>query len=129
MTDLHNPKVQEILHSQAFAQVATIGAKGEPQSSPMWFLWDGEYIKLAPLKESNRHKNIKRDPHIAISISDIGNPYVYAEFRGMVEKIEEDPAGASYTALAKRYGSSPYHVGEPRVILSVKIQRIIGQNL
>ena len=42
MADLNNPKVQKILHSKEFAHLATIGPDGAPQSSPMWFLWDGE---------------------------------------------------------------------------------------
>jgi general stress protein 26 len=46
MTDLRKPKVQKILHSKAFAHLATIGPGGEPQSSPMWFVWDGEYLKF-----------------------------------------------------------------------------------
>src|SRR5437899_11404301 len=46
MADLNNPKVQKLLHLKTFAHLATLGAKGEPQSSPMWFLWDGEYIKF-----------------------------------------------------------------------------------
>ena len=98
MVDVQHPKVQKILHSKQFAHVATIRPDGSPQSSPMWFVWDGEYIKIAPLKASKKYANIKRDPRIAISISDVANPYVYAEFRGVVETIEEDPAGAARAA-------------------------------
>ncbi len=46
MADLHNPKVQKILQSKQFAHVATIRPDGSPQSSPMWFVWDGAYLKF-----------------------------------------------------------------------------------
>lgn len=129
MADLNSPKVQKILHSKAFAHLATIGPKGEPQSSTMWFLWDGEYIKFTHTTERQKYRNIKRDPRVAISIADEDDPYIQAEFRGVVEKIEEDPKGDFYNELAVHYGSSGRWRGDPRVIFYVKINRVVGQNL
>lgn len=37
-------KFEDILYSNALANVATIGLKGEPQNNPVWFDWDGERI-------------------------------------------------------------------------------------
>jgi PPOX class probable F420-dependent enzyme len=129
MTDLSNPKVQKILQSKAFAYLATIGPKGEPQSSPMWFLWDGEYIKFTHTTARAKYRNIQRDPRVAISITDPDDPYIYAEFRGAVDHIEEDPTGAFYNTLAEHYGVSFRYRGDPRVILYIKIEHIVGQNL
>src|SRR5438105_1486996 len=106
MADLNNPKVQKILHSKAFAHLATIGSKGEPHSSVMWFLWDGEYIKFSHTTERQKYQNLKRDPRVAITIIDPDDPYIYAEFRGVVERIEDDPTGSISNALAEKYGSS-----------------------
>ncbi len=89
MADLSNPKVQKILQSKAFAHLATIGLDGDPQSSPMWFLWDGEHIKFTHTTERKKYQNVKRDPRVAVSITDTDDPYIYAEFRGRVERIEE----------------------------------------
>jgi len=52
-----------------------------------------------------------------------------AEFRGVVERIEEDPSGVFYETLAKRYGAPWGYPGDPRVILYMKIEHIAGQNL
>ena len=41
----------------------------------------------------------------------------------------EDPAGAFYETLAKRYGALWGYPGDPRVILFMKIEHIAGQNL
>src|SRR2546427_8323079 len=70
MADLNNPKVQKILHSKQFAHLATIGPDGAPQSSPMWFLWDGEYIKFTHTTTRKKYQNIRRDPRVAVSITD-----------------------------------------------------------
>jgi PPOX class probable F420-dependent enzyme len=129
MADLNHPKVQKILQSKALAYLATIGPKGEPQSSPMWFLWDGEYIKFTHTTTRQKYQNIQHDPRVSISIADVDNPYTYAEFRGVVERIEEDPNGAFYNTLAKHYGVPWGYQGDPRVIFYVKVQHIVGQNL
>ena len=104
MADLNNPKVQKILQSKALAHLATIGSNGEPQSSPMWFLWDGEHMKFTHTTDRKKYQNIKRDPRVSISITDVDEPYTYAEFRGVVERIDEDPDGAFYNTLAEHYG-------------------------
>ncbi len=129
MTDLQNAKVQKILHAKGFAHLATIGPDGAPESSPMWFLWDGEHIKFTHTTNRKKYHNIQRDPRVAVSITDGDDPYIYAEFRGVVERIEEDPTGAFYDTLAKHYGSPQGYRGDPRVILYVKIQHVVGQNL
>lgn len=129
MADLQNPKVQKILHSKAFAHLATIGSHGEPESSPMWFLWDGEHIKFTHTTYRKKYRNIQRDPRVAISIVDVDEPYTYAEFRGVVERIEEDPPGAFYKELAEHYGVPGRNPGEDRVILYIRIDHIVGQNL
>jgi PPOX class probable F420-dependent enzyme len=129
MADLNNPKVQKILQSKAFAHLATIRPDGSPQSSPMWFLWDGEYIKFTHATNRKKYRNIQRDPRVAVSILDGDDPYTYAEFRGVVERIEEDPGGAFYDTLAKHYGAPWGYSGDPRVILYMKIQHVAGQKL
>lgn len=129
MADLNNPKVQKILRSKTFAHLATLGSDGEPQSSPMWFLWDGEYIKFTHTTDRKKYQNIRRDPHVSISITDVDVPYTYAEFRGVVERIEEDTDAAFFNTLAEHYGLSVRNPGDPRVVLYVKVHRIVGQNL
>lgn len=129
MADLSNPKVQKILKSKAFAYLATIGPDGSPQNSPMWFLWDGEYIKFTHTSQRQKFRNIQRDPRVSIAITDPDNPYIYAEFRGVVERIEENPDGSFYDTLAVHYDSPNRYRGDPRVILYVKIEHVVGQNL
>lgn len=129
MTDLNNTKVQKILQAKTFAHLATLGSNGEPQSSPMWFLWDGEYIKFTHTTNRKKYANIQRDPRVSISITDVDEPYTYAEFRGTVEKIEDDPGGAFFNVLAERYGLPVRNPGDPRVILYVRVQHVVGQNL
>nr|WP_273842423.1 PPOX class F420-dependent oxidoreductase [Rubrobacter calidifluminis] len=96
-------KFEDLLRSKALAHVATVGPKGEPQSNPVWFDWDGEYIKFSQTKTRQKYRNLRRDPRVALSIVDPENPYRYLEVRGVVERIEDDPNFDFINAMAKKY--------------------------
>jgi PPOX class probable F420-dependent enzyme len=96
-------KEKTILESNSLAHVATIGPKHEPQSTPVWFDWDGQYVRISQTKTRQKYRNIQRDPHIALSITDPQNPYHYLEIRGKVVKIEDDPQKKFIDYLGKKY--------------------------
>lgn len=129
MVDINHPKVQKLLHSKALAYLATSGSNGEPEVSPMWFLWDGEYIKFTHTTTRKKYQNVKRDPRVSIAITDPDDIYTHVELRGVVDHIEEDPNGAFFNELAEHYGSDIRNPGDPRVVLYIKVNRIVGQNL
>lgn len=113
-----------ILASKGFAHLATIGPKNEPQSNPVWFDWDGTYIRVSQTKTRQKYHNVQRNPHVALSITDPSNPYHYLEVRGQVVRIEKDVNNQFINALARKYmgvDTYPYHQpGDERVILYIQ---------
>ena len=110
------------------AHIATIGPKGEPQNSPVWFGWDGEFIRFTQLTTlRQKARNLEREPRVAISIIDPADPYRYLEVRGRVERIEPDPAGSYIDLMAKKYlgvDSYPYRKpGDEFVVLVIRPER------
>jgi hypothetical protein len=119
------PKEREdILTKVSFGHVATIGPNGEPQVNPVWFEWDGEFIKFSQTTTRQKYRNVRRDPRIAISVQDPDDPYRYVEIRGRVERIEDDPDKAFINKMAKKYlGLDEYpwsQQGEQRVVVYVR---------
>jgi PPOX class probable F420-dependent enzyme len=100
MTEVNHPKVQKILQSQTMAHLATIGPKGEPQSSPMWFVWDGESIKFTHTTDRQKYRNIKRDPRVSISITDVEDPCTYVA-HGMRNEVSSRNERDGRTDLKK----------------------------
>ena len=60
--------------SKSFAHVATVGPGGEPHCSPVWFEWDGIQLIFTVDEKSQRVKNLRREPKVAVSIVDPGGP-------------------------------------------------------
>ena len=106
----------DLLHAATLAHVATIGPKGEPHNTPVWFDWDGNHIRFSQTKARQKFRNLERDPRLALSIVDPNNPYRALEIRGKVVRIEEDPDLHFLNALTKRYlGRDTYPFDQPGV--------------
>lgn len=121
-------KFNDLLESNALAHIATIGPKGEPQNSPVWFGWDGTHILFSQTKGRQKYRNLKRNPQIALSIVDSKNPYRYLEVRGTVVRIDEDPDKAFIDSMSKKYlGQEKYtnnQPGDERVVIVVQPEHI-----
>ena len=81
----------DLLTTTALAHIATIGPKGEPQSTPVWFGWDGTHIQFSLTKGRQKYHNLQHEPRIALSLVDPANPYRYLEIRGKVIRIGQRP--------------------------------------
>jgi PPOX class probable F420-dependent enzyme len=118
---------KDLLESTALAHVATIGPKGEPQNNPVWFGWDGTYLRFSQTKVRQKYRNVQREPRVSLSIVDPNNPFRYLEIRGRVVQIEEDPNQAFINSMAKKYiGQDVYgnhKPGDERVVIVIEPER------
>ena len=96
-------KHKDLFQKKAFAHLATIGADGSPQVTPVWVDFDGTHIRFNTAKGRVKDKNLRRNPRVALSIQDPDNPYRYMQVRGRVAEITEQGADAHIDALAKKY--------------------------
>jgi PPOX class probable F420-dependent enzyme len=112
----------DLLEQPTFAHLATIRPDGSPQSSPMWFQWDGGRVRMTHTKVRQKFQNIQQDPRVSLSIVDPDDPYRYLELRGTVENVVDDDNEASfYRSLQSRYGMSfPIDDADVRVVLTIR---------
>jgi PPOX class probable F420-dependent enzyme len=109
-----------LLRKPVFAHVATIMADGTPHTTPIWIDTDGVAVLFNTAKGRVKHRNMLRNPMLAVSLTDDKNPYRMLAIRGRAELID-DGADEHIDALAKKYlgvDSYPYRQpGEERVIV------------
>ena len=118
----------DLLERPNFAHLATVRPDGSPQSSVMWFDWDGSVLRMTHTKTRQKFKNLQQQPHVAISIADPDDQYRFLEVRGVVESIVDDDESASfYKGLQKRYGQD-YEVkdADVRVIMTIRPETYIA---
>jgi len=114
----------DLLAKKAVANLATLMPDGSPQVTPVWVDFDGVHIRINSARGRLKDKNMRRNPLVALALSDPENPFRYLEVRGRVVEITEDGASEHIDALAKKYidvdeypGREP---GEVRVMYKIE---------
>ena len=109
------------------ATLATVGADGRPQLSAVWFLADGDSVRLSLNTARQKTKNLTKNHAATLFILDTANPARYIEFRGDVSVTPDDDyafadkVGAKYGGIDLRTIDQP---GESRVVVTIEPVRI-----
>jgi general stress protein 26 len=107
------PESHRDLLSEQVLTLATIGSSGRPQLSNVWFVAEGDTIKMSLNTARQKVKNLQANPACSVIIT--GNPpYKYLEVRG-------DKVGAKYNADLRERDNP----GDKRVVVSVRPARIV----
>jgi len=114
--------------TKAFAYLATLMKDGSPQLTPIWFNTDETFILINSAIGRIKDRNMRREPRVAVVITDPKNPYRYIQIRGKIVEITTNGAGGHIDALAKKYtGANKYTSGtadEVRVIYKILPENI-----
>ena len=115
------PSHADLLERPLFAHLATIRPDGSPQSSVMWFAWDGRRVRFSHTSTRQKYRNLLADGRVSFHVQDPGTAYRTLEVRGRVESMEPDPDATFYRQLQRRYGSDvPVLDADVRVVITVE---------
>jgi PPOX class probable F420-dependent enzyme len=87
MTDF--PESHRDLLDAQVASLATIGSRGFPQVTEVWFLHNDGELKLSLNTARVKTRNLMKRPQCSLLILDLANPYRYLEVRGNA-RLEPD---------------------------------------
>ena len=103
-------------------------ADGSPQVTPVWGDFEDSHILINTAEGRLKHKNILRDPRVAVSVVDSTNPLDMTSIRGKVVEIIHDYDYKHADFLTKKYmGKENYpfkRSGEKRIILKIEPEKI-----
>ncbi|MGV3711736.1 pyridoxamine 5'-phosphate oxidase family protein [Pseudolysinimonas sp.] len=109
-----------LLDSPSIGFLATIRPDGSPQTNPMWFAYDeaSGTIRFTHTTKRGKYRNLMANPAMSFCLTEPGNGYRYAEFRGRLAEVIADPEAGFYQDLMERYG-------QPRVKSEDAADRVI----
>lgn len=89
------------LETDLIGWMTTVDARGQPQTSPVWFLWDGAEFTVYSL-DSARRRNIEGNPRVSLNLDGdgMGGDVVIVEGRAAVD-TDLPPAHANQPYLGK----------------------------
>jgi PPOX class probable F420-dependent enzyme len=117
-----------LLRGTSICHLATTMPDGSPQLTQTWGDTDDEHLLINTVQGFQKARNIARDPRVAVSVSDPGNPSRYYAVRGRVVDASTDGATEHIETLAQRYLGTPYpwYGGrqQVRLLLTIEAQKI-----
>ena len=124
------PQYRDIVNKRVFASFATLMPDGQPQVTPVWIDADNGHLLINTAKGRQKHRNVERDPRVAVTLVDPDNPYRYVEVRGRVVEMTERGAVEHIDKMAKKYlGKDKYpfaQPGEQRILLKIEPEHTHG---
>lgn len=116
---------KKLIDRANFAHLATLMPDGSPQSTPVWVGREGDRLIICTSDGSLKGKNTKRDPRVALSIVDFGNPYEEVQIRGRVVERRPDPELKTMDPVSHKYIGKPFPMRgyEGRVALIIDVEK------
>lgn len=120
---------RDLLTGRNYAHLATLMPGGQPQVSPVWVDFDGEYVVINTAEGRQKARNLDRDPRVALSVFDQQRPERYLQVRGVVAERTTAGAVEHINKLSQRYNGRDYSVpeGQVRVIYKIRPVRTEGR--
>lgn len=125
---LIDDKVIKLFSAKNLVFIATLMKDGSPQLSPVWANYEDGFILVNTAEGRIKHKNILRDPRVAVSVTSNDNPLDMTTIRGIVVKIISDNEYHHADKLTQQYlGRTSYPFKQPdekRIILKIKPEKV-----
>jgi PPOX class probable F420-dependent enzyme len=65
-------RADQRLRSEQILWLTTVRADGQPQASPVWFLWDGTTLLVFSRPDAQKLRNLAANPRVAVHLESTG---------------------------------------------------------
>ncbi|MFS0733771.1 PPOX class F420-dependent oxidoreductase [Microbacterium sp. 1P10UB] len=122
-----------LLRAPSTCYLATVMSDGSPQLTQVWVDTDGEHVVINSVSTHLKVRNARRDPRVALTVSDPAHPSGFMQVRGRVIDITEEGGAEHIDELSHKYTGRPYpwYGGrdQVRVILTIEAEKISGTGI
>ena len=112
-----NPKHAEALRrlrEETIIWLTTVTASGQPQSTPLWFLWDGEEFLIYGSKDGPKTRNIERNPRVSLHLEGNGRGGGNVIFEGTARVDSDGPRADGVRPMSTSTSRSSTRTGGRR---------------
>lgn len=103
MTDEDRTHAEQRLRDEKIAWLTTVRRDGQPQSSPVWFLWrDGEIVVYSR-PTTQKVRNVQANPKVAVHLRDIDEGGDIISVEGLASIDERYPPASAIPAYVEKY--------------------------
>ncbi|MGQ9815326.1 MAG: PPOX class F420-dependent oxidoreductase [Candidatus Roseilinea sp.] len=126
----------EFLNRPLLMRLATLGADGYPQVTPVWYLQEGGRLYTSTQRDRVKYRNMSRDRRVGASIDDDAQPYRGVSIKGIATFHEPGEPGFDVRSMVRRIVArytSPAEVDDmvdwlfqgPRVVIEIEPVNVV----
>jgi PPOX class probable F420-dependent enzyme len=122
--------VRALLEAPNYVHLSTLRADGSPRNWVVWVGLEGENILVCTSDTIWKAKDMLRDPRVALSVTDISNPYRMAAIQGRVIEVRRDEGCRYMDPISIKYTGAPFPSrGPDRVCFVIAVDNAAQRTL
>jgi PPOX class probable F420-dependent enzyme len=122
--------VRELLDAPNYVHLSTLRADGSPRNWVVWVGLEGENILVCTSDAIWKAKDMRRDPRVALSVTDRQNPYRMAAIQGTVVEARPDEGCRYMDPISYKYTGRPFPSrGPDRVCFVIAVEKAAQRTL
>lgn len=96
-------RVARRLQEERLIWLTTVDARGTPQPTPIWFLWDQQTFLMYSLPDAKRLAHMQHNPRVALHFDGNGRGGDIIVFTGEAHIHSEDPPADQLPVYIEKY--------------------------
>jgi PPOX class probable F420-dependent enzyme len=117
-------EVRALLAAPNYVHLSTLRRDGSPRNHVVWVGLEGDRILICTSDRTWKAKDMRRDPRVAMSVTDSGDPYRMAAVQGRVVEERPDEGCSLMDPISIKYTGRPFPSrGADRVCFVIEVEK------
>ena len=104
-------RAERRLREEEIAWLTTVRADGQPQSVPVWFLWDRNTFLIYSQPNRQKRRDIGRNPRVDLYLNSNAQGGDVVRVEGMADKVEDAPPANELPEYVEKYRAAIARIG------------------
>lgn len=123
-------EVRELLDAPNYVHLSTLRADGSPRNWVVWAGLEGDRILICTSDTVWKAKDMRHDARVALSVTDLANPYRMAAVQGRVVEVRDDEGCGFMDPISVKYTGRPFPSrGPDRVCFVIEVEKAAQRTL
>ena len=104
-------RAERRLREEEIAWLTTVRSDGQPQSVPVWFLWDGASFLIYSQPDQQKLKNIGTNPRVGLNLNSNAHGGDVVRMEGTAGIVEDVPPATEVGEYLEKYRAAIARIG------------------